>query len=68
MAINFRYSNGRPDHVIRPFEDRTKKVSKKKNAWISGVRYSDGYSMSVQVNNQSAYTTLGKNNVDIIEI
>ena len=36
MGLNVRYSNGPPNHLIRPFENQIK-VSKKWNVQISGV-------------------------------
>ena len=40
---NVWFSNDLPNHVIRPFENWTKKVSEKFNAQISGVWNYDGY-------------------------
>ena len=36
------FSNSPPNQVIRPFENRTKKVSEKSRVQISGVLYFDG--------------------------
>ena len=35
--------NDLPNQVIRPFENRTKRVSEKSNVQISVAQYSDGY-------------------------
>ena len=42
MVLIVQYLNSLPNHVIRPFENRTK-VSEKSKARISGNEYSDGY-------------------------
>ena len=43
MVKMVQFLNGPPNHVIRPFENQTKKVSKKSKFWSSGVWYSGGY-------------------------
>ena len=43
MVNHVHFLNGPPNNLIRPFENRTKKVFKKSNVQISGVWYSDGY-------------------------
>ena len=43
LDSNVGHLNGPPNHVIRPFESQTEKVSEKSNVQISDVPYSDGY-------------------------
>ena len=42
IVKNVWFLNSPPNQVIRPFENRTKKVSEKSRVQISGVLYFDG--------------------------